>query len=114
MLESVDTLDDEWRSHFSTDMIYDRQIWTAEEGSTNTKQFTLSGVTVTVSMRNMTGSTLLGESGSTMKAETTASLQDRSPKPASLSGTAMINETTGKGDSLNGMFFDFSEPVEGF
>lgn len=84
----------------------------------NTIQFTLSGVQVTISNRDITGPSLIGEPGGVVSLSNSSSLQGSAPRPSSLFNTSnqpdFLTETSGSSTSRNAMLFEFDTPVRAF
>ncbi|MFA7284608.1 MAG: DUF11 domain-containing protein [Candidatus Absconditabacterales bacterium] len=125
-----DTLDDYWKSGFDSVVhsgYFAYQSFLVTGATTavgtsfvtyaSTQCYTVSGVTVQVSLRSMTGG-LFGQlephTASYPEWNSNAALQDAAPKPFSLLGTNYWNEDIGSSGTKNAVLFDFGQPVYGF
>ncbi len=118
---AVDALDDAWRTAVSTDSLCATDI---ETGSILSGElpiiFDYDGVEAQVELLDLDGGGYFGGTlASTQGLQasgTSTTMQDSSPKPATLydAGESYYNETSGSNSSLNALLITFSEPLSAF
>jgi trimeric autotransporter adhesin len=117
----ADTLDDDWRAAISPQT---STAWastaTGSIANNAISLFTLNGVTVDVSLMNVTSGNdcrgVVNSSTASPELNSGILLQGNAPRPSSLPSNlaSYWNENTGSSSNRNGVLFTFSRPVSAF